>query len=157
MSSFFCLLGLFWCCFGIKIKPPYELLKDFKLPPSITKWNFINEPNRFAITSVVVDHHSESMWYLPSLHDKNSTGWNLFKERGFSSRPYACNIRMVGVGLESTLSGFETGGAGSISISSTDHKPNKVVFDKFLNESQKVHCFYVSNKGYGSNFYVGVF
>lgn len=108
---------------------------------------------------MVVDHHSEGSWYIPSLHHKYSIGWNITIKKGFLSRPYACNIRFFGMGLESTLSGFEDGGFGYLEIAKTNAAKASSLISHYRhhhsgsrNETERVHCYYMTNKGHGSNF-----
>lgn len=126
----------------------FDASRQNKLPSSLIKWSYVHEHKRFAVTSLVVDHQTDSPWYIPSLHDKDSIGWKRMAQRGFSNRPFACNIRMTALGLASTLEGYHQGGSGYLVIESQDGKAVRHGF----NETQELHCYYQSNKGYGSNF-----
>lgn len=125
---------------------------------SITNWNMVTSPRRFSITSMVVDHHSDGSWFLPSFHERDSIGWNRTLLRGKLQRPFACTIRFYAIGLESTLKGFVRGGTGYMNIEvknevRIDGKKGKTGwygFDK--NETSKLHCYYMTNKDYGSEF-----
>ncbi len=128
-------------------------------PHSLKSWTILDgrpnaKKNTFSVVSMVVDHHSEGSWYVPSLHDKYSIGWNRTVGRGFLTRPYACNIRFLGVGFEqSTLNGFTDGGGGYITIEYKEGK--KAYYHGFhKNETFKVYCYYMSGKNYGSEFLV---
>eukprot|EP01034_Spumella_vulgaris_P034029 gene34029-41965_t len=101
---------------------------------------------------MVVDHHSDGSWYLQALHEKNSIGWNRTTSYQFSNRPFACNIRFLAVGLESTLKGYETGGTGYLTIGFENSAKKKFWhgFDK--NETNRLHCYYTTNKDTGSEF-----
>lgn len=139
--------------FGTDNDKLYDLPRiNSKIPPSVSRWNFIHEKGKLSIISMVIDHHSDGSWYVPSLHEKYSIGWNRSIERGYLLRPYACNIRFFGLGLESTLKDFVDGGTGYLVI----HKADDAVIwhGEELNETQKIHCYYYTNKGYGSNFFV---
>lgn len=126
----------------------------FKIKPSIKSWDTIDTPKKFSITSMVVDHHSDGSWYLQSYHEKHSIGWNRTTRNQFLNRPYACNIRFVGVGLESTLKNFQTTGTGYLLIGFTNDEKKKFWhgFDK--NETNRLHCYYTTNKDTGSEFIV---
>lgn len=101
-----------------------------------------------------VDHHNEGMWYMPSLHAKGSIGYNRTIEKGFNNKPYGCSIRFTGVALESTLKGFQTGGTGYITLAFKNEEKKQVWrgFDK--NDTNKLHCYYSTNKDTGSEFIV---
>lgn len=133
----------------------YKLAQFSKIPPSLSKWSFLHEPRRFTLTTMVLDHHSEGSWFVPSLHQKYSIGWNRSEALGFLSRPYSCSIRFFGVGLASVLSGFEDGGTGYLMLSKLNGKqPWQQSETSSRNESKKLHCYYMTGKGHGSNFYV---
>ena len=107
-----------------------SLANIFRVSASILSWDAIETPKRISIVSMSVDHHTSGVisdsalyiiffysfivqsWYIPSLHQKYSVGWNRTVERGFLSRPFACSLRFIGVALESTLKGFVGGGTG---------------------------------------------
>jgi len=63
---------------------------------------------------MIVQHHVDTKWYIPSYHDKFSAGWNRSIESGFLMKPYACHIRFYGVGLEENMLEFKSGGTGYI-------------------------------------------
>jgi hypothetical protein len=98
---------------------------------------------------------------MPALHEKHSVGWNRSTERGFLGRPSACALRFLGVALESTLAastggggGFVGGGSGYLTADFSNSKGKKFYhgFDK--NESNKLYCYYSTNKDTGSHFLV---
>ena len=95
----------------------------FRVPSSLLSWDAIETPNRLSIVSMSVDHHTSGSWYMRSLHQKYSLGWNRTVERGFLVRPFACSIRFIGVALESTLKGFVDGGTGTCSWLVPAHQP----------------------------------
>lgn len=130
------------------------ITSNFKIKPSIKSWDTIETPKKFTITSMVVDHHSDGSWYLQSYHEKYSIGWNRTSRNQFLTRPYACNIRFVGVGLESTLTNFQTTGTGYLTMGFANEDKKKFWhgFDK--NETNKLHCYYTTNKDTGSEFIV---
>lgn len=107
---------------------------------------------------MAVEHHADGSWFLPSYHERDSAGWNRTMLKGRLQRPFACNIRFYALGLESTLQGFIKGGTGYMSIEvknevRTEGKKGKMGwygFDK--NETSKLHCYYMTNKDYGSEF-----
>lgn len=140
--------------FDPEIDPTQEIVRNYKIKPSIKSWDSVDTPKRFSITSMVVDHHSDGSWYLDSLHEKHSIGWNRTTRNQFLTRPFACNIRFVGVGLEATtLKGFETGGTGYMTIGFENGKKKFWHgFDK--NETNRLHCYYTTNKDTGSEFLV---
>ena len=127
-------------------------------PSSVTTWNTIDAPKRIAITSIVVDHHSDGSWHVPSLHEKYSVGWNRTVQLPNIHRPFACNVRLYGMALESTLKGFEKGGTGYLSLEfETKHhgfKPRTYWYGFDKNETKRQHCYYLTSKGYGSEFIV---
>jgi hypothetical protein len=131
---------------------PYELIRDGKFDASITKWDFIDTKRKFTILSMSVDHHSDGSWYIPSLHDKFSIGWNRTVEKGFMNRPNACVIRFYGLALESAFFGFEDGGTGFFIIGSANGKYVWHGVDRNNNETAKTHCYYQTNKNHASDF-----
>lgn len=127
----------------------------FHIPPSVQQWQPIDTPKQFTVISMKVDHHSESPWYIPALHGRHSIGWNRTSELPAGNRPYACTIRFLGVGLESTLEGYQSGGTGYLTLGykpEDSKKMNWFGFDK--NETNKIHCYYITNKDTGSEFLV---
>ena len=99
----------------MKMFEPHNIpfVSFFKYPPTVRKWNTIDTPNRFSIISITVDHSIESKWYMKSLHERYSYGWNRTNlNKHFSGIPHACTIRLFGIGLESTLDGYIDGGTG---------------------------------------------
>lgn len=131
---------------------PYELIVNAKFDASISKWDYIDAKKKFTILSMVVDHHSDGSWYIPSLHDKYSIGWNRTVEKGYMNRPNACVIRFYGVALASTLVGFEEGGTGYFIIASADGNFVWHGVDRAGNETTKIHCYYSTNKNHASDF-----
>ena len=101
---------------------PHKLVLGLKLPASVEQWGFLDKNRKISLLSMVVDHHSDGSWYMPSLHEKYSIGWNRTVEKGFMNRPHACNIRFYGVGLASHLEGFEDGGTGYLIIGQSNGK-----------------------------------
>lgn len=126
----------------------------FHIRPSLKSWDTIDTPKKFTITSMVVDHHSDGSWYLQALHEKYSIGWNRTTKNSFLTRPFACNIRFIGVGFEATLAGFETGGTGYLTMGYLNEGKKAFWhgFDK--NETNRIHCYYTTNKDTGSEFLV---
>ena len=122
------------------------------VPASVINWDMIETHGRFSLLSMSVEHNNDGAWYIPSLHDKYSAGWNRSTQAGFLSRPHACGLRFYGVGLESTLQGFVEGGTGYVSVHFKDENGKYYWhgFDK--NETNKLHCYFLTNKHYGSEF-----
>ena len=156
--SFACLL---WqCCLASESdsfvdSPAYKLVESHAVvPSSVRKWNFIHESKKFSVTTMHIDHHSDGSWYIPSLHEKYSAGWNRTVSSGFLLRPYSCNIRFYAIGLASTLENFVDGGTGYLIISKLNDKFVWHGIDGKNNETAKIHCYYHVSKGYGSNFEV---
>lgn len=120
--------------------------------PSISKWEYIELKDHFTILSMQVDHHSDSSWFMHSLHEKGSIGWNRTLDSGFHRRPLACSLRFFGVGLEKTLENYVLGGTGYVTLAFASEDKRKFWhgFDK--NETNKVHCYYRTNKDTGSEF-----
>lgn len=131
-----------------------KLSTYFRGNPSVKSWNTVDIPRRFAITSMVVEHSSYGNWLMPSLHQKYSSGWNRTHQSHYSNNPIACNIRFFGTGLESTLDGFQLGGTGYLTVGYASNTKREFWhgFDK--NETNKVHCYYKTNKDTGSEFIV---
>ena len=141
-----------------------ELLKDsalrasmesyFHVKPSVRQWDSIDSPNKISLLSMHVDHHTENSWFIPAQHEKHSFGWNRSVAKGYLGRPYACSIRFIGVGFASTLEGFEHGGSGYLTIDFKNSEGKALYhgFDK--NESNRVFCYYKTNKDTGSEFQV---
>ena len=66
-------------------------------------------------------------------------------------RPLACNIRFFATGLESTLRGFTSGGTGYLTVEFSIGQ--RKFYNGFTtNEADKLHCYYMSNKGFSSEF-----
>ncbi|KAJ1414275.1 hypothetical protein B484DRAFT_166414, partial [Ochromonadaceae sp. CCMP2298] len=134
-----------------------SLLPYFKVRPSVRAWDVLSPPaKRFSVLSVVVDHHTQTKWYIPSLHKKHSVGWNRTRDLQFNGAPFACDLRFVGVGLQDALRGFEDGGTGYLTLA---YKPLKgkdvwMGFDK--NETNRLHCYYHTSFDTGSDFKVTV-
>ena len=126
----------------------------FKVKPSVKSWDEIDSPNKISLVSMHVDHNSDNSWYIRAQHEKDSFGWNRSLSKPFMARPYGCSVRFIGVGLESTLQGFEEGGMGYLALDfkNNDGKRFYHGFDK--NETNKVYCYYSTNKDTGSNFQV---
>jgi hypothetical protein len=59
----------------------------FRTLPSVETWENIEKSKRFTILSMNVDHHSDTSWYMPALHAKDSIGYNrTIHQRGFTNR-----------------------------------------------------------------------
>lgn len=129
-----------------------QLMQDDKFYPSVSSWNKINEKSKISIVTMVVDHNGDGPWYIPSLHEKYSIGWNRTTEKPYLLHPTACNVRFFGIGLESTFAGFQYGGTGYLTIEFKNNagKTSWHGFDK--NETNRVHCYYMTNKHLGSEF-----
>lgn len=127
-----------------------------KVPASLTKWTLVHEQKKFSMTTMVLNHHEDGSWYIPSLHEKYSIGWNRTVAQSSLTRPFSCHIRFFGIGLASTLKDFENGGTGYIVLSKVNDKIRPQLFAETnsLNESLKIHCYYMTGKGHGSNFFV---
>jgi hypothetical protein len=133
----------------------------FKVAPSISQWNTIGtDQYGISILSMRVDHHAESPWYIPSLHNKYSIGWNRSQELGFHNRPYACGLKFIGIARESVLNGFLQGGTGFLKINFKDsagrtrnYGGDSPTSDK-NDSSRGVNCYFMTNKDTGSEFKV---
>jgi hypothetical protein len=130
------------------------ILNTFRIKPTVKTWNSIDTSKHISLISMVVDHHSDASWYLQALHEKYSIGWNRTNSYQFLARPFACNIRFLAVAFESTLTGYETGGTGYLTIGFENLAKKKFWhgFDK--NETNRLHCYYTTNKDTGSEFVV---
>jgi hypothetical protein len=131
-----------------------EITSSFRMKPTLKSWDSLDTAKHISLTSMVVDHHSDGSWYLQALHEKHSIGWNRTIGYQFLTRPFACNIRFLAVALESTLKGYETGGTGYLTIGFENSAKKKFWhgFDK--NETNRLHCYYTTNKDTGSEFLV---
>jgi hypothetical protein len=127
---------------------------NFKIKPSIDSWDTTSQKKSFSIISMIVDHHSPSSWYIPHLHDKYTAGWNRSTLKGFLNSPFACDVRFYAIALESTLQGFEKGGTGYLAIEFENEHQKKFWHGYDKNETNKVHCYYKTNKDCGSEFLV---
>ena len=136
----------------------FNISSFFKIPPSISTWHTLDSGGTYglSILSMRVDHHSDSSWYIPALHAKHSYGWNRTRELGFSNRPYACSLKFMGVGFESTLEGFQRGGTGYITVGFKDPDGKKFWHGFEKNETNRVLCYYLTNKDTGSEFIVSL-
>lgn len=123
--------------------------------PSLIRWDSIDTPGHFSVLSMHVDHHLESNWYIPALYNKYSMGWNRSAHYSHSGRrPYACTIRFMGVGLESTLHEYSKGGSGFLTIAFS-RPSGKVYYHGFdKNETNKIYCYYSTSQGFASDFAV---
>jgi hypothetical protein len=139
----------------LKADNGHSLESFFHIPPSVINWENIENPKHFTVLSMSIDHSTESKWFLSHLHNRHSIGWNrTHTQRQYGSKPYACSIRFYGIGLEKTLEGYQHGGTGYLTIAfKDDHKKQYWHgFDK--NETNRLHCYYGTNKDTGSEFLV---
>jgi hypothetical protein len=88
------------------IEDPHPARINDTHPPSVLTFNTIDEPSKFSIISMVVDHHVDTKWYVPSFHERYSAGWNRSMSLGFLLRPYSCHIRFFGIGFETFKSNY---------------------------------------------------
>jgi hypothetical protein len=124
-----------------------------KITTSISGLNMIDEPGKFALTTMTVHNRHDSRWYVPHFHNKYSSGWNRSFAHPFTNHPVACNIRFFALALESTLKDHKYGGTGYMTIYFTPGKGKKTLYHGFSkNESERLHCYYMTSKGYGSEF-----
>ena len=66
-------------------------------------------------------------------------------------KPLACNIRFFATAFEKTLANYVGGGTGYLTIELKSN--NKAHYYGFsANETGKLHCYYMTNKGFGSEF-----
>jgi hypothetical protein len=137
-----------------------ELKANDAIPSSVVYWDILTEPKKISILSAVVEHRHDGNWYVPSLHQKYSIGWNRSVAKGHLNRPSACNIRFYGIGLHSTLKGYTQGGSAYMTFHFLQESGGKGPrgkqmwhgFDK--NETNKLYCYYETNEHYGSDFKV---
>ena len=124
-----------------------------KLGPSLISLTPIEMKKSFTLTSMDVKHRSDSRWYVPHCHDRYSAGWNRTFVHGFMNRPMVCNIRFYAIALESTLAGYLQGGTGYLTLEFKKEQQSKSLYYGFdKNETGKTHCYYMTNKGFGSEF-----
>lgn len=117
----------------------------------------IDKSKHFSVLSMSLSHHSDGSWVVPSLHNRGSAGWNRTIIKGNLLRPYACTIQFYGLSLESTLEGFMKGGTGYLHLEVKQGKGEGKEGRSFWygfdsNELNKLHCYYMTSKGYGSEF-----
>lgn len=135
------------------IKSPMMTLKENDtFPATVIGWDRVEDSNKVSLLTMSVEHNRDNLWYIPSLHDKYSTGWKRSIDAGFLNRPFACSIRFFGMGLEKTLQGFTKGGTGYINLKYKSENGKYFGFEKETNETKKLHCYYMTNKHYGSEF-----
>ena len=121
------------------------------LDASLKSLSSIDDVGKFALTSVTVQHRGDSRWYLPHYHARGSSGWNRTFANGNSNRPTVCNIRFFAVAMEKTMTGFVNGGTAYLTVRYNTRK--KTFYHGFeKNETSKLHCYYSTSKGTGSDF-----
>jgi hypothetical protein len=59
---------------------------DHKITPSVSSVVPIDSKGKFSVTSMSVQHRSDTRWYVPHFHDKNSAGWNRTVSSAWFSR-----------------------------------------------------------------------
>eukprot|EP00605_Chrysophyceae_sp_TOSAG23-4_P000234 GSChrysophyteH1.ASY1.ANO1.271.1 assembled CDS len=99
-----------------------------------------------------MQHHSDTSWHVPSLHDMYSPGWNRTFAAMKMLRPHACTLKFYAMGLESTLEKFMNGGTGYLAIEVKGQGRRTGWYGYDEHERLKLHCYYWTNKGYGSEF-----
>lgn len=125
----------------------------FRVQPSVAKWDTIDTPKKISLTTMVVDHSTDGGWFMKHLHERHSIGWNrTFLNRQYSTRPVACSIRFFGVGLESTLADYVGGGTGYLLLGFQNENKRKFWHGFDRNETNRLHCYYMTGKDYGSEF-----
>ena len=121
---------------------------------SVFGYDMVDKKGAFSILSMNMEHHTDGSWVVPSLHNRGSAGWNRTLIKGNLMRPYACTIQIYALGLESILKDFMRGGTGYLQMEVKQPGQNKrsfwYGFDS--NELNKLHCYYMTSKGYGSEF-----
>ena len=70
---------------------------------------------------------------------------------GYLQSPIACNIRFFATALEKTLENHIEGGTGYLTINFMNNKKMQY-HGHSTNESEKLHCYYMTNKGFGAEF-----
>ena len=58
------------------INDPLMVRLNDSHPPSVLNFDNVTTPGKFSIISMVVEHHSDTRWMIPSYHHKYSAGWN---------------------------------------------------------------------------------
>jgi hypothetical protein len=98
---------------------------------------------------MVMGHHADSSWFLPSLHGDGSEGRNT---SGSKHTPlgdsFACYIKFYGVGMEANVRGFEFGGLVALKISY--RQPGGRMQN--AGHDDKVVCYYTTSYNLGSDF-----
>lgn len=130
-----------------------QLKENDTIPGSVIGWDSVDTFRRFSLLSMDVVHNTGDTWYIPSLHERYSVGWNRTMQSYFLNQPHACGIQFYGLGLESTFKGYTSGGTGYITIHFKNEKTKYFWYGFDKNETNKLHCYYLTSKGYASEFF----
>jgi hypothetical protein len=131
----------------------YNVKTAAEFPLTVVKWETLEQPRKFSLLTVDVEHNSAGTWYVPAQHQKNSIGKNLSQFTGIESYPQACTIQFYGLALADTLKGFMNGGIGYLYVQH-DNEFGKTKWYGYDTDRNKVYCFYHTNMLYGSDFQV---
>ena len=58
------------------INDPLAVRLNDSHPPSVLQFDNVTHQNKFSILSMVVEHHTDTRWMIPSYHLRHSAGWN---------------------------------------------------------------------------------
>lgn len=133
-----------------------SVVSHFKHPPSVKRWDTVDTPGKLSIISIAVDHGEQSGWYLRSMHEKYSVGWNRTLEKPSLNSPIACSIRLFGLGMEASLRDHLLGGTGYLALEYKNDNKKQFWHGYDKNETNRLHCYYMTNKDTGSEFLVSI-
>ena len=68
------------------INDPLAVRLNDSHPPSVLRFDNVTTDGKFSILSMVVEHHTDTRWMIPSYHYKHSAGWNRTVEMDQFSR-----------------------------------------------------------------------
>ena len=141
-----------------RILPVMDERENDIIPPSLLSFTKLIAPDGTQQNLSVISVHTEmspteSKWYIPSMHDQYSAGWNRTMDAYYANRPFACHLRFYAVGFEKALQGFQSGGVGELKLAHTlfrNSKRPRKVFTGY--GTDKIYCYYNTNKHTGSEF-----
>lgn len=119
-------------------------------PRSVLEWSS-KAPHLLSIVSFALGFHSDSRWYIPSLHADGSIGRNRSYLRNVEyGDSLSCSLKFYGMGLASHVKGYELGGTATIDLSyfNSNHQP-KIISEE---ASSRILCYYTTSFNVGSDF-----
>jgi hypothetical protein len=128
----------------------WKPLRENSVPPTVLSRDTINDEGKFSILSMNVDFTTPERWYIPSMHDRYSAGYNRSSASAFS-KPYACTVRFLGIALHSKMFGFLPGGTAALRLS-FHRRRGKRTFWEGYHASREIHCYFRTSIHHGSDF-----